>query len=322
MSSEDETWYAEVGIEPGAILKGGKSTYTIGRLLGEGGFGVVFKICDKNDSKLCYAMKIEKRIKNRIHSKLKMEISILKMVANERKGTSERNHFTAIIDRGKKEYYYFLIMQLVGKSLQDLKKDRPMNVFSLGTGLGVGMQCLEAVEDLHKHAFIHRDLKPANYACGLDNQMHTVYILDFGIARKYTNHKGELKTPRAEVRFKGTVRFASLACHRCIERSVKDDVESWFYLLLDLIVKEGLPWKNIDDKNIVQGRKEESRKNKDLYGTLKCKNDYQKILTYIDRLEYTDHVDYQFIYEKLKRIAAQQSINIDGPYDFEPPSKK
>ncbi|CAJ0956108.1 unnamed protein product, partial [Mesorhabditis belari] len=254
MSSEDETWYAEVGIEP---------------------------ICDKNDSKLCYAMKIEKRIKNRIHSKLKMEISILKMVANERKGTSERNHFTAIIDRGKKEYYYFLIMQLVGKSLQDLKKDRPMNVFSLGTGLGVGMQCLEAVEDLHKHAFIHRDLKPANYACGLDNQMHTVYILDFGIARKYTNHKGELKTPPAE-------------------RSVKDDVESWFYLLLDLIVKEGLPWKNIDDKNI----------------------DYQKILTYIDRLEYTDHVDYQFIYEKLKRIAAQQSINIDGPYDFEPPSKQ
>ncbi|CAJ0925555.1 unnamed protein product, partial [Mesorhabditis belari] len=76
--------------------------------------------------------------------------------------------------------------------------------------------------------------------------MHTVYILDFGIARKYTNHKG----------------------------------------------------------------------------TLKCKNDYQKILTYIDRLEYTDHVDDQFTYEKLKRIAAQQSINIDGPYDFEPPSKK
>ncbi|CAJ0956102.1 unnamed protein product, partial [Mesorhabditis belari] len=72
-------------------------------------------ICDKNDSKLCYAIKIEKRIKNRIHSKLKMEISILKMVANERKGTSERNHFTAIIDRGKKEYYYFLIMQLANR---------------------------------------------------------------------------------------------------------------------------------------------------------------------------------------------------------------
>ncbi|CAJ0944850.1 unnamed protein product, partial [Mesorhabditis belari] len=312
MTSEDESWYAEVGIKPGAILEGGKSTYIIDRLLGEGGFGAVFKIYDKNDSKLCYAMKIEKKIENKIHSKLKMEISILKMVANVRKGPSERNHFTAIIDRGKKEYYYFLIMQLVGKSLQDLKKERPMNVFSLSTGLGVGMQCLEAVEDLHKHAFIHRDLKPANYACGLDKQMHTVYILDFGIARKYTNDKGELKTPRAKVRFKGTVRFASLACHRCIEMSVKDDVESWFYLLLDLIVKEGLPWKNIQDRNDVQKLKEEFREKRDLYGTLKCKNDYQDILTYIDRLEYTDHVDYQFIYKKIKLIAAQQSINIDA----------
>ncbi|CAJ0918476.1 unnamed protein product, partial [Mesorhabditis belari] len=318
MTSEDESWYAEVGIKPGAILEGGKSTYIIDRLLGEGGFGAVFKIYDKNDSKLCYAMKIEKKIENKIHSKLKMEISILKMVANVRKGPSERNHFTAIIDRGKKEYYYFLIMQLVGKSLQDLKKERPMNVFSLSTGLGVGMQCLEAVEDLHKHAFIHRDLKPANYACGLDKQMHTVYILDFGIARKYTNDKGELKTPRAKVRFKGTVRFASLACHRCIEMSVKDDVESWFYLLLDLIVKEGLPWKNIQDRNDVQKLKEEFREKRDLYGTLKCKNDYQDILTYIDRLEYTDHVDYQFIYKKIKLIALDEGCTVkEMIHDFE-----
>ncbi|CAJ0956097.1 unnamed protein product, partial [Mesorhabditis belari] len=137
--------------------------------------------------------------------------------------------------------------------------------------------------------------------------MHTVYILDFGIARKYTNHKGELKTRRAEVRFKGTV--GEGRCGVVVLPAIGSH-------------RQGLPWKKIDDKNIVQGRKEEARKDKDLYGTLKCKNDYQKILTYIDRLEYTDHVDYQFIYEKLKRIAAQQSINIDDPYDFEPPSKK
>lgn len=87
--------------------------------------------------------------------------------------------------------------------------------------MGAGIQCLEACEDLHKYGFIHRDLKPANYACGLGDKKRVVsqyfqelgsfipkkhfmqiYILDFGIARKILNLKGELKTPRQSVRFK------------------------------------------------------------------------------------------------------------------------
>lgn len=48
------------------------------------------------------------------------------------------------------------------------------------TGLGASIQCLEAVEDLHKHGFIHRDLKPANYATGLGAQIRCVrYFASF-----------------------------------------------------------------------------------------------------------------------------------------------
>lgn len=47
------------------------------------------------------------------------------------------------------------------------------------TGLGASIQCLEAVEDLHKHGFIHRDLKPANYATGLGVQIRCVSSLTF-----------------------------------------------------------------------------------------------------------------------------------------------
>uniref|UniRef100_A0A914YEY9 Protein kinase domain-containing protein n=1 Tax=Panagrolaimus superbus TaxID=310955 RepID=A0A914YEY9_9BILA len=86
-------------------------------------------------------------------------------------------------------------------------------------------------------------LKPANYACGLKDKSHNIYLLDFGIARMYKkrNIQGgmEIKTPRDTVLFKGTVRFASIACHRNIEMGPKDDCESWFYLLLDLIVPKG-----------------------------------------------------------------------------------
>lgn len=72
------------------------------------------------------------------------------------------------------ETYVYLIMELVGKSLSDLKINRPSKVFSVGTGIFAAMQCLEALQDLHHLYFIHRDLKPANYAIGLHNKTRIV----------------------------------------------------------------------------------------------------------------------------------------------------
>uniref|UniRef100_A0A0M3HJR6 Protein kinase domain-containing protein n=1 Tax=Ascaris lumbricoides TaxID=6252 RepID=A0A0M3HJR6_ASCLU len=188
-------------------------------MLGEGGFGAVYLVEDASNSSLKYALKVERKLETRRDSKLKMEIAILKLVSSER---AEKSHFTKIIDRGKKEKYFFLVMQLVGKSLADLKATRPHKVFTMATGIGASMQCLEAVEDLHKHGFIHRDLKPANYAIGLGEQIRVVYILDFGIARRILNDKGEIKTPRVSVAFKGTVKFAAIACHKRMELGPKD----------------------------------------------------------------------------------------------------
>lgn len=54
-----------------------------------------------------------------------LQVAILKLVSQER---AEQSHFTKIIDRGKKEKYFFLVMQLVGKSLADLKAERPNKV--------------------------------------------------------------------------------------------------------------------------------------------------------------------------------------------------
>lgn len=255
MSDEEED---DLGIKPGTVIDSSKANYVVIKLLGEGGFGAVFKVHDQKDQSKMYAMKVEKKLETRKHSKLKMEIAILKLVAQERK----LSHFTEIIDRGKKETYFFLVMELVGKSLADLKHHRPGRVFSVSTGLGVSIQCLEACEDLHKYGFIHRDLKPANYACGLREKKHIIYILDFGIARKILNEKGELKTPRMTVKFKGTIPFASISCHRNVEMGPKDDCESWLYLLIDITFPQGLLWKALSEKNEVLKMKEEIRKEK------------------------------------------------------------
>lgn len=181
------------------------------------------------------------------------------------------------------------------------------------------MQCLEACEDLHKHGFIHRDLKPANYACGLGEKRRVVYILDFGIARKIVNQKGELKAPRQIVRFKGTIRFASIACHKNMEMGPKDDCESWFYLLLDLIMPDGLIWKSISDRNLVRKLKEDMRttRREDAFSGVKCSDHLMVIMDYLDGLQYQDRVDYEYIYKLLELGAKEAGGNIQWPYDWE-----
>ncbi|KAJ1371399.1 hypothetical protein KIN20_033350 [Parelaphostrongylus tenuis] len=185
--------------------------------------------------------------------------------------------------------------------------------------MGAGIQCLEACEDLHKCGFIHRDLKPSNYACGLGDQKRVVYLLDFGLARKIINVKGELKAPRESVLIKGTLRFISMACHKRIELGPKDDCESWFYLILDITYAGGLPWKLIDEKDEVLKKKEKMRSEKRdaILGALSCKEELSKMIDYIDTLKYYDHVDYEYIYKLAEQGAKSAGGDINDLYDWE-----
>ncbi|CAD5212444.1 unnamed protein product [Bursaphelenchus okinawaensis] len=314
MTSTEED---DLGIKADMVISAAKGNYIVENMLGEGGFGAVFKVHSESEPKKVYAMKVEKKLETRKHSKLKMEIAILKAVADERK-KGKVSHFTEIIDRAKKPTYTLIVMQLVGKSLSDLKAGRPEKVFSTATGLGVGQQCLQAVEELHNAKFVHRDIKPANYAVGLDEQAHVIYILDFGIARKFVKNDGELKTPREGIGFKGTVRFASISCHMGHDVGPIDDVESWFYLLLDILVAKGLPWKKIADKHAVRKSKEELRESFCLvYSELKFKELLNQIFGYIKEVKYHEIVDYSYIYNLLGLSAKAAGVNMDDLYDWE-----
>ncbi|KJH52643.1 hypothetical protein DICVIV_01104 [Dictyocaulus viviparus] len=211
------------------------------KLLGSGGFGDVYKVvkhgeADRTES----AMKTEMVVGDRRLLRLKIEVLVL-MKCHEQPDTNSKQHFVAFVDRGKTEKFKFLVMGLVGKSLEDIRKDVLGHNYSRSTVIQCSIQTLVAVRDLHGIGYLHRedflfraakDIKPQNYAVGLGEQQNTIYMLDFGIARKYTvGNTKEVKLPRAKVSFLGTVRFASRACHKCSEQGRKDDLESWIFMV-------------------------------------------------------------------------------------------
>lgn len=67
----------------------------------------------------------------------------------------------------------------------------------------------------------------------------------------------------------------------------------------------GLPWRKVSDKNEVLKVKEECRtKHRDkLLRSFKCKEEFGKIMDYVDSLHYEDRVDYSYIYEMLKTVS-------------------
>ncbi|VDM68189.1 unnamed protein product, partial [Strongylus vulgaris] len=236
------------------------------RLLGKGGYGAVYEVLRKSDSKL-FAVKCEK---------LSARKKVLPMDCRVLRGAQiiKSCHFCTIEDRGKVENrFIFLVMKLIGSNLWDLRVERETMRFTLNTSLKAAEQCLICIEELHRLGFLHRDIKPGNFAIGRQdaNEHHIIYMLDFGLCRKFQEkvgresqntrkHDKDVRVPREVAPFRGTTRYAPIAAMKQIEQSRKDDLEGWMYMVVEW-TSGGLPWRKYkaDNREEVLKMKEEVR---------------------------------------------------------------
>lgn len=124
-----------------------------------------------------------------------------------------------------------MIMELLGSSLENLFSQCGRK-FSLKTVLMIADQIIKRIEYIHSRRIIHRDIKPDNFCIGTGNTKHRIYIIDFGLSKKYLSSSGDHIKYKEGKGLTGTARYASINTHLGIEQSRRDDLESLCYVCL------------------------------------------------------------------------------------------
>lgn len=140
-------------------------------------------------------------------------------------------------------------MQKLGPSLETLF-NFCRRIFSLKTVLILGHQMIDRIEYIHQMSHLHRDIKPDNFVIDSQNG-HDVYLIDFGLARRYcqlVNGKVEHIARVKMQSFTGTARYASIGAQQQFTTSRKDDLESLGYILV-YFLKGRLPWQHVPKAN-------------------------------------------------------------------------
>ena len=281
------------------------SKYRTIKKLGEGSFGKVYKAEYNGEY---YAIKFEER--NKGQNLLETEATIMSYL----KGPN----IPAIKSFGYSGDYNILVMQLMGKSLEELFNKRQK--FSVKTTALLAYQMITVLQFIHDKHIIHRDIKPDNFVMGLNKQNGDLFLLDFGLAKKYRSSKTLEQYPYIKKKkLTGTARYASIHALEEMEQSRRDDLESVGYVLM-YFLRGNLPWQGLKIKSKEDRYKKILDKKKETTSEQLCKNfpeEFKEYLEYSRNLEYTEQPKYDKLKNKFYNlVCSKMGESFDYVYDW------
>ena len=208
-----------------------------------------------------------------------------------------------LISFGKNKKYNIMVLPLLGKSLNKFFINNNRNFCLLDICL-IGLQCIERIEWIHKNYIIHRDIKPDNFLFDLKDP-RIIYLIDFGLSKKYRSKRTLKHIKNSYVnKVVGTIRYASVNSMKGFEMSRRDDLESFYYMIIFFLLKN-LPWQNIKGKTLGEKYLEileiKREFNIDDYKMI-IPNEIIKMFKYVKNLKFDEEPNYFMIKNSFRSI--------------------
>lgn len=288
------------------FIVGGR--YKLIKKIGSGSFGVIYLGCTLDNSEKV-AIKLEP-VRTQ-HPQLLFESKLYKYlqghcgIPNIRWYGTERDHNV-------------LVMDLLGPSLEDLFNFCKRR-FSLKTVLMLADQMIRLIQYVHSKSFIHRDIKPDNFLMGIGKHCNRLFLIDFGLAKKYRSSRSNVHIKYREKKsLTGTARYASVNAHLGIEQSRRDDMESLGYVLV-YFNRGSLPWQGL--KAATKKQKYEKISEKKMTTTVEtlCKGfpaEFVMYLNYCRYLGFEETPDYWYLRQLFNVLFRKLNYQYDSSFDW------
>uniref|UniRef100_A0A7E4VA83 non-specific serine/threonine protein kinase n=1 Tax=Panagrellus redivivus TaxID=6233 RepID=A0A7E4VA83_PANRE len=284
----------------GQLLNG---KFRIEKIIGSGGFGQIYKASDEM-TRLAVAIKVVPC--DHEPGRMILEQKVLIMLRNT-------PHAPHLIASGSYNGLMYIVMEMLGKNLADLRRKRKTKRLSVGTVLRAGQQAVAGLKAVHDVGYLHRDVKPSNMCIGLEGvHRRTIYIVDFGMTRQYRTGAGQIRNARPYAGFRGTMRYVSLTVHERKEQGPVDDFWSLFYTIVEL-AEGSVPWKQLTDPDDI-ARKKKITTYEDM-----CRyvpKGVKEFMAHLEKLQYHQQPNYTLLQQILQN-SLPPDVSADSPFDWE-----